>query len=143
MKILKDMREKNFGWIIIFGLLISFLSYFFCSQKEKNKYHLWILWLYTSRERLFSRCRGLKCVFVLEYLWLTGDKALSCDFGKSKAFSVHVTGFKRKIYRWRCFCHLWDSYVGMEQERVQDYFRSVAFWLRCQLYLFFCKLGIK
>ncbi len=118
------------------------LSFLFVLREKRTSIIFWILWLYTNRERLFFRYRGLKCVYVLEYLWLTSDKALSCDFGKSKTFSVHVTRFKYKIYRWRCFCHLWDLYVGMEQERVQDYFCSVVFKLRCHLGLFlFAKIN--
>ena len=28
----------------------------------------------------------------------------------ANAISIHVAGFKHKIYRWLCFCHLWVAY---------------------------------
>ena len=65
--------------------------------------------------------RGLKRVFVLEYLLTHGDKALSCNFSENaKTFSVHETGFEHKIYRWLCFAEMRDLVCGTDQERDQD-----------------------
>ena len=38
----------------------------------------------------------------------------------ANAFSVHVTGFKHKIYRWLCFAKMRDLVSGTDQERIQD-----------------------
>ncbi len=38
----------------------------------------------------------------------------------ANAFSVHVTGFKHKIYRWLCFAKMRDLVCGTDQERIQD-----------------------
>jgi len=80
-------------------------------SKRKNKNHLWILRLCMIRERLFSLCRGLKCVFVLEYLWLTVTILCRAVLENANAISIHVAGFKHKIYRWLRFLSLWDSHI--------------------------------
>jgi hypothetical protein len=132
---LKDRREKTIEGFHHFWIADLFPFSFLLFSKGKNKYHLWILWLYTIRDRLFSRCRGIKTFYVLEYLWLTGDNALSCNFGKSKAFSIHVAGFKHKIYRWRCFVICGDG-AGKSSRLFS---LCSFFWLRCHFYLFFYK----
>ena len=38
----------------------------------------------------------------------------------AKAFSVHETGFKHKIYRWLCFAKMRDLVSETGQERIQD-----------------------
>jgi len=38
----------------------------------------------------------------------------------AKAFSVHETGFKHKIYRWLCFAEMRDLLSETGQERIQD-----------------------
>jgi hypothetical protein len=38
----------------------------------------------------------------------------------ANAFSIHVTRFKHKIYRWLCFAFMRDLENGTDQERIQD-----------------------
>ncbi len=137
---LKDRRVlKGFIFFWIADLYpFSFLLF----SKGKNKYDLWILWLYTIRERLFSRCRGLKCVYVIEYLWLNGDNALSCNFGKSKAFSIHVVGFKHKIYRWRCFVNCEICILGRSRKEFKITFTLSFFLNEMPFVSVFTKIGI-
>ena len=99
------------------------LSYLVLLLKRKNKNHLWILWSSWSEKDYFLSCRGLKRVFVLEYLWLTVTKLCHAILENANAFSVHVTGFKHKIYRWLCFAKMRDLKVG----RIKKEFKIVLF----------------
>jgi hypothetical protein len=62
--------------------------------------------VHDQRRIIFSLSRGLKFVLcLLEYL-LTPATILRRAISENvNAFSVHVTGFKHKIYRWLCFRH--------------------------------------
>ncbi len=65
--------------------------------------------------------RGLKLVLcLLEYLLTPATILRRAVLENAKAFSVHETGFKHKIYRWLCFAEMRDLVSGTDQERVQD-----------------------
>ena len=66
-------------------------------------------------------CRGLKHVFVLEYLLTHGDKALSCNFRKMQRHSQFMKlGLNTRSTDGCVFAEMRDLVSGTDQERVQD-----------------------
>ena len=89
---------------------------------------------------------------LLEYLLTPATILCHAMLENAKAFSVHETGFKHKIYRWLCFAKMRDlvsgtdqiynggtpmslylSQLGMvccgkDQERIQDRAFSIRHW---------------
>ena len=57
---------------------------------------------------------------LLEYLLTPATILRHAMLENAKAFSVHETGFKHKIYRWLCFAKMRDLVSGTDQERIQD-----------------------
>ncbi len=89
--------------------LFPFLLVLF--SKRKNKNHLRILLLCMITERLFSLLQRTKVCFMSFRVSLTPATILCLAIlENANAFSIHVAGFKHKIYRWLCFCHLWVAY---------------------------------
>ena len=65
--------------------------------------------------------RGLKHVLcLLEYLLTPATILRHAMLENANAFSVHVTEFKHKIYRWLCFAKMRDLLGETGQERIQD-----------------------
>ncbi len=61
-----------------------------------------------------------KACFCLRVSLTHSDKASHAILENAKAFSVHETGFKHKIYRWLCFAKMRDLLGETGQERIQD-----------------------
>ena len=57
---------------------------------------------------------------LLEYLLTPATILRRAVLENAKAFSVHETGFKHKIYRWLCFAEMRDLVSETGQERIQD-----------------------
>ncbi len=114
-------------WVCQLEIVDLFSFLILWSQKEKNKYHLWILWLYTSKERLFSRCRGLKRSFVLEYFWLTHRwQSFVVRFWKIKDVLNSCSWLEAQDLQMTVFV-ICEFFFGTRQERIQDCFRSCLF----------------
>jgi hypothetical protein len=100
----------------LFSFLISFAL-----KKEEQESSLDFVTLFMSRERLFSLDQRTKVCFMSFRVTLTPATILCRTIlENANAFSVHVTGFKHKIYRWLCFAVMRDLESGTDQERIQD-----------------------
>ena len=115
----REEWKRSPGWIRQIADLFSFLISFALKKEEQESSLDFVIVM--IREGLFSLEQRTKACFMSFRVSLTPATILRrAMLENAKAFSVHETGFKHKIYRWLCFAEMRDLVSETGQERIQD-----------------------
>ena len=110
--------EEFINWLDIADLFSFLISFALKKEEQESSLDFVIVMI---REGLFSLEQRTKACFMSFRVSLTPATILRrAILENAKAFSVHETEFKHKIYRWLCFAKMRDLVSGTDQERIQD-----------------------